>query len=67
MEENREAYPITVLSHGGQNLLHEIMHYFLFHNYILLSDRFPISNLRWLFSFAPASLMWDPENKPMTN
>ena len=24
MEENREAYPITVLSRDGQNFLHEI-------------------------------------------
>ena len=50
--------PKTDLWHDGQNLLHEIMHYIYFHNYILLNDQF----LRWLFSFAPASLMLDPED-----
>ena len=35
------AYPTTDLSHDRQNLRHKMMHNFYFHNYILLSDRYP--------------------------
>ena len=45
---------VLILSHGGQNISHELI-YFYFHNYILLSERYLMWSLRWQFFFAPAS------------